>query len=60
LWLDGLLAKKTYCYGCKGGDLKGKTGSEVIAAHDQALKTKYVAPKILQTETDSKCRLCPQ
>ena len=31
------------------GDLKGKTGSELITAQDQALKTKYIAPKILQT-----------
>jgi hypothetical protein len=42
------------------GDLKGETGSEIIAAQDQALKTKYIAPKILQTETDTKCRLSPQ
>ena len=40
------------------GDLKGETESEIIAAHDQALRTKYHATKILQTETDSKCRLC--
>ena len=30
---------------------------EIIAAQDQALQTKYQAIKILQTETDSKCRL---
>ena len=42
------------------GDLKGKTESEIIAAGHQALQTKHIAPKILQTETDSKCRLCPQ
>ena len=27
---------------------------------DQALQTKYYATKILNTETDSKCRLCQQ
>ena len=39
---------------------EAETGSEMIAAHDQALQTKYYATKILQTETDSKCRLCQQ
>jgi len=31
-----------------------------VAAQDQALQTKYYATKILNTETDSKCRLCQQ
>jgi hypothetical protein len=34
--------------------------SEIVAAQDQALKTKYNARTILHTETDSKCRLCQQ
>jgi len=42
------------------GDLKGETESEITAAQDQALRTKYHATKILQTETDSKCGLCKQ
>jgi hypothetical protein len=42
------------------GDLKGETESEIIAAQDQALQTKYLATKILQTERDNKCRLCKQ
>ena len=29
-----------------------------MAAQDQELQTKYYATKILNTETDSKCRLC--
>jgi len=29
----------------------------IIAVQDQALQTKYHASKILQTETDNKCRL---
>jgi phospholipid N-methyltransferase len=31
-----------------------------VAAQDQALQTKYYATKILNTETDCKCRLCQQ
>ena len=31
-----------------------------MAAQDQALQTKYFATKILNTERDSKCRLCQQ
>jgi hypothetical protein len=40
------------------GDLKAETESEIVAAQDQALKTKYYTTKILNTETDNKCRLC--
>ena len=42
------------------GDLKAETESEIVAAQDQALQTKYYATKILSSETDSKCRLCQQ
>ena len=42
------------------GDIKAETESEVVAAQDQALQTKYYAAKILSTETYSKCRLCQQ
>jgi len=41
-------------------DLKTETESEIVAAQDQVLNTKYYATKILHTETDSKCRLCQQ
>jgi hypothetical protein len=41
------------------GDLKGESVSEVTATQDQALKKNH-ATKILQTETESKCRLCQQ
>ena len=37
-------------------DLKEETESEIVAAQNQALQTKYYATKILSTETDSKCR----
>ena len=40
------------------GDLKAETESEIVAAQDHALETKYYATKILNTETESKCRLC--
>jgi hypothetical protein len=49
----------TFLWLCKG-DLKAETESEMVAAQDQALNTKYYATKILHTETDSKCRLCQQ
>ena len=42
------------------GDLKAETVSEIVAAQDQALQTEYYVTKILNTETDSKCRLCQQ
>ena len=42
------------------GDLKAETESEIVAAEDQALQTKYYATKIFNTETESKCRLCQQ
>jgi len=38
-------------------DLKGETESEIMAAQDRALQTKYHATKILQTGTESKIRL---
>jgi Ni,Fe-hydrogenase III component G len=40
------------------GDLNAETESEIVAAQDQALQTKYYVTKILNTEPDSKCRLC--
>jgi len=39
------------------GDREGETGSEIIAAQDQTLQTKYHSAKILQTETENKCRI---
>jgi hypothetical protein len=41
-------------------DLKEETKSEIVAAQDKALQTKYHATKILHTKTDSKRRLCQQ
>jgi len=42
------------------GNLKAETESETVAAQDQSIQTKYYATKILNTETDSKCRICQQ
>jgi hypothetical protein len=42
------------------GDLKAETESEIVAVQNQALLMKYYATKILNTETDRKCRLCKQ
>jgi hypothetical protein len=39
------------------GGLKGETVSELVTAEDLALQTKYRVTEILQTETESKCRL---
>ena len=57
--IDSLLAKKTHSSGYRRGDLKpeSESTSKIVAAQDQALKIKYYATKILNTETDSKCRL---
>jgi flagellar biosynthesis chaperone FliJ len=41
-------------------DLKSETESEIVAAQGQAQQTKYYATKILNIETNSKCRLCQQ
>ena len=41
-------------------DLKAENESEIVAAQNQALQTKYYATKILSTETDSTCKLCQQ
>jgi len=42
------------------GDLKPQNESEIVAAQDQSLQTKYYATNVLNTETDSKCRLSQQ
>jgi hypothetical protein len=42
------------------GRSKGETESEIIPTQHQALQTKYYGTKILQTETNSKSRLCKQ
>jgi hypothetical protein len=49
----------TFVWLSKGG-LKAETESEIVTAQDLALQTKYYAMKLLNTETDSKCRICEQ
>ena len=59
--IDGELISGEYTFlQLSKGDLKAETESEIVAAKDQVLQTKYYATKILNTETDSKCRLCQQ
>jgi hypothetical protein len=53
-----LISEEDTFFWLSKGDLKAETESEIVAAQDQALNTKYYATKILHTETDSKCRLC--
>ena len=55
-----LISKEDTFLWLSKGDLKAETESEIVAAQDQAIQTKYYATKILSTETDSKCRLCQQ
>jgi hypothetical protein len=55
-----LISEKDTFLWLSKGDLKAETESEIVAAQDQALYTKYYATQILHTETDSKCRLCQQ
>jgi hypothetical protein len=59
--IDGQLISEedTFLWLTKG-DLKAETESEIVEAQDQALRKKYYATKILNTETDSKCRFCHQ
>ena len=44
----------------KSGDVKGETGSTIVAAQDQAINTNYFKNNILKEEIESKCRLCKQ
>jgi len=54
-----LITEDTFLWLTKG-DIKVETESELVTAQDQALQTKYYATKMLNTETDSKCRSCQQ
>jgi hypothetical protein len=42
------------------GDPKAEIESEITAAQNRTLQTKYHATKKLQTDTESRCRLCQQ
>ena len=44
----------------KSGDIKEETECTIVAAHDQAISTKYFENKILKQEIESKCQLCKQ
>ena len=53
-----LISEEDTFFWLSKGDLKAETESEIVAAQDQVLQTKYYGAKISNTETDSKCRLC--
>ena len=55
-----LISEEDTFFWLSKGDLKAETESEIVAAQDQVLQTKYYVTKILNTESDSKCRLCQQ
>jgi hypothetical protein len=55
-----LISEEDTSFWLSKGDLKAETESEIVAAQEQAIQTKYYATKILNTETDSKYRLCQQ
>ena len=40
--------------------LKGETEALVVAAQDQALKTRYYSKHIMKEGTTDKCRMCHQ
>jgi len=42
------------------GDPKAEIESEITAAQNHSLQTIYHAIKILQTDTESRCRICQQ
>ena len=51
-----LISKEDTLLWLSRGSLKGEAESEIIAAQNRALQTKYHATKILWTEADGKCR----
>ena len=55
-----LISEEDTFFWLSKGDLKAETESEIVAAQDQTLQTKHYATKILNAETNSKCRLCQQ
>ena len=42
----------------KSAGLKSETEGLIVAAQDQALKTKYMQAKIIKNGTDPNCRIC--
>ena len=59
--LEGKLVDTEQSYRwLKSGDIKGETGSTIVAAQDQAISTDYFKNKILKEEIESKCQLCKQ
>ena len=45
MWTDNLLVNKIHSSDYRNGDLKAETESEIVAAQDQKLHTKYYGKK---------------
>jgi hypothetical protein len=59
--LDEKMMDKEQAYRLpKFGDIKGETGSTILAAQDKAISTNYFKNKIMKKESDSKYQLCKQ
>jgi hypothetical protein len=57
---DSLIGEEDRFLWLSKENLKAETESEIVAAQNQTIQTEYYATKILNTQTDSKCRLCQQ
>jgi hypothetical protein len=51
--------EQSYCW-LKSGDIKGETGSRIVAAQNQAISKNSFKNKLLKEEIERKCRLCKQ
>jgi len=58
--LDEKFVDKECCQWLKFGDIKGETGSTIVADQDQALSTNCFKQRILKEEIKSKCQLCKE
>jgi len=57
--IEGIADERTWQW-LQGGYLAKSTEAFIIAAQEQAIRTRYIRAKIDGEEVDSKCRLCGQ
>ena len=55
--INNISLQKTWTW-LRKGNLKRKTESLLIAAHDNAIRTNHIKARIDKTQQNSKCRLC--